>query len=323
MRVLVGDIGGTTTRLALASVAREVEISDARRYPSGEAASLAAIIRRYLDETRITCDVAALAVAGPVQGNRCKTTNLPWELDAAALARELELPKVRLLNDLEAVAWAVPRLGADALRSLHEPDEARPGNACVIAAGTGLGVAGMCWDGARHHPFATEAGHAEFAPTDELEFALATRLRRRHGRVSWERVASGMGIVNLFEFLLDWRGAARPAWSGDDDDAAAIAEAAEATGDERCAVAVEAMDLFARLYARFIGDLGLAHMAVGGIYLAGGVTLSNQRPLTRPEFLAGVFAKGRMGELLRGAPIRVITAPDVALLGAANYAVAE
>src|SRR5690606_1100515 len=205
MHVLVGDIGGTKTSLALASVVGDhVELSAVRRYKSAAAPSLASVVSRYLDETEITCDVASLAVAGPVHGDRCKTTNLPWELDARELEGALKLARVRLLNDLEAVAWAVPKLEPSELVTLHEgagqaaDGLAGQGNACVIAAGTGLGVAGIHWDGARHHPFATEAGHADFAPSTEQEFALLRRLQRVHPHVSWERVCSGRGITALY-----------------------------------------------------------------------------------------------------------------------------
>ncbi|HLT35867.1 MAG TPA: glucokinase [Enhygromyxa sp.] len=319
MRVLVGDIGGTKTSLALASVGDEIEIGEPRRHASASADSLTSLVRRHLDETGIDCEAAVFAVAGPVLNDRCKTTNLPWELDARALERELGLAEVRLLNDLEAVAWAVPALRPDQLHGLHEGEPPPAGgNACVIAAGTGLGVAGMCWDGQRHHPFATEAGHADFAPRTELEFGLLRHLQRRHSHVSWERVVSGQGIVNTFEFLLDWRGAAAPDWLDQPEPAAAIAQAA-ARGS--CSISVETMELFASLYARVIGDLALAHMAVGGVYLAGGVTLSNRRLLIRDSFVQAVFDKGRMGALLRRMPIRVILDEHVALLGAARFSI--
>lgn len=333
MQVLVGDIGGTKTRLALASWAGDrVELSAARRYASPESPSLAAIVSRYLDETGITCDLASLAVAGPVRGDHCKTTNLPWELDARELERALGLPRVRLLNDLEAVAWAVPKLESADLVSLHEGYEGHEGdgqagngvdargNACVIAAGTGLGVAGIVWDGARHHPFASEAGHADFAPTNEQEFALLRRLQRRYSHVSWERVCSGQGISAIYEFLLGWHGASTPQWLrqafAENDDAAAIAESAAA---QTCEICIETMDLFASFYARVVGNLALSHMALGGVYLTGGVTLNNCALVRGPAFLATMFNKGRMTPLLRRMPVRIIVKPNVALFGAAHY----
>jgi glucokinase len=352
MRVLVGDIGGTKTNLACATILSDrVTLEQVRRYPSAEAPSLAAIVRSYLDELprdAIAWDAAAFAVAGPVHGDRCKTTNLPWELDAGELGRTLELPRVRLLNDLEAIAWAVADLGDEQLLSLHEGEgegELGVGNAVVVAAGTGLGVAGLHWDGARHHPFATEGGHADFAPTNEQELALLRHIQRTRSRASWERVASGRGIANIYAFLLDWYGATTPAWlaetgfrsasrvvvafgssippfgsAGDRfDRSAAIAEAA-ARG--ACPICVETMEMFATFYGRAAGNQALSHMALGGVYLTGGVALGNLALLERGPFLAAMFAKGRMTPLLRRMPIRVITEEHAALRGAARYGVA-
>lgn len=312
MGVLVGDIGGSKTSLALVRDSGELEA--VQRYASADARSLAELVRRYLDQTQASVELAVFAVAGPVLGDRCKATNLQWQLDARQLERTLALRRVRLLNDLEAVGWAIPSLRSEQLERVHE-GEPRSGNACVIAAGTGLGVAGLCWDGARHHPFASEAGHADFAPTCELEFALHRQLQRRHGHVGWERVVSGQGIVNLFEFLLDWRGGKPPKWLAQPE-AARIAEAAEGGS---CPICVETMELFASLYARVIGDVALTHMAVAGIYLTGGVTIANRRLWRRETFLRALFDKGRMSGLIGKMPIRVITDPHAGLLGAARF----
>jgi glucokinase len=317
MQVIVGDIGGTKTSLALAEVDDAgARLSDERRYPSGEFDSLGAIVGAYLEEIGPACERAALAVAGPVQQDRSKTTNLPWELDGRRLEQALGLTTVRLLNDLEAVAWGIPALGPDDLEELH-PGDGTVGNACVVAAGTGLGEAGMFWDGAGHRPFATEGGHADFAPSDELECALLTYLQERYDRVSWERVVSGMGIVSIYEFLLEWRGA-EPAdlWGDEDDPAAVIAEAASSGG---CALCREAMALFLRLYGREAGNMALKHMALGGVYLGGGIAPKNLELLRRSEFLSAFFDKGRMEALMRRIPVRVICEQRAPLLGAARF----
>ena len=178
MSVLVGDIGGTKTGLAVAEVSQGLpmafRLSGERRYPSAEFASLADIVERFIEETSADCDLASFAIAGPVVDDRSKTTNLPWELDARALADRLGFRRARLLNDLEAVAWGVAALGDQDLAELQSGERAagQGGNACVVAAGTGLGEAGLYWDGNRHHAFATEGGHTDFAPTDEREFGL-------------------------------------------------------------------------------------------------------------------------------------------------------
>ena len=196
--VLVGDIGGTKTGLAVAEVDGDrVKLELERRYPSQEFGSLADIVSRFIDETGAACERGSFAVAGPVVDNHSRTTNLPWELDGSALAKQLGLSRVRLLNDLEAIAWGVAALSDADFCVLQAGAQDAAGNACVVAAGTGLGEAGLYWDGQAHRAFATEGGHADFAATDEREFALLQFLQQRIGRISWERVVSGMGIGNL------------------------------------------------------------------------------------------------------------------------------
>jgi len=325
MRILVGDIGGTKTGLALAEVAGDrVTLSQERRYPSGDFLSLEAIVVRYLEETGqdagTDCPGGAFAIAGPVQGRRSKTTNLPWEIDADRLERVLGLERVGLLNDLEAVAWGVAALGPEDQLELHPGEPGGQGNACVVAAGTGLGEAGIYWDGERHHPFATEGGHTDFAPIDEREFALLKHLQGLFGRVSWERVASGMGIANIYGFLLEWRQAETPDWLAaaiaEGDTSAAVAGAAAAG---RCPICAETMELFFRLYGREAGNMGLKHMALGGVYLGGGIAPKNLKALEEGPFLSGFFAKGRMEPLMRRMPVRVILRGDTPLLGCARF----
>jgi glucokinase len=322
MRLLVGDIGGTKTALGVAETDGEtVTLTEPRRYPSAAFDSLDQILTRYLSETDLHCRFASLAVAGPIHDRRCDTTNLPWILDADAMEESLGFAGVELLNDLEAIAWGIPCLGCNDFAELHPGDGARQGNACVLAAGTGLGQAGLFWDGTRHHPFATEGGHTDFAPADDLEFALLSHLKMRFGRVSWERVVSGPGIANLYDFLLAYRGARPPAWLRKaivegGDTAAAVAQAA---ADERCPICVETMSLFLRLYGREAGNMALKHMALGGIFLGGGIALKNLASLRRGGFLEGFFDKGRMGSLMRRMPVRVILQPHTPLFGAARF----
>jgi glucokinase len=321
MQVLVGDIGGTKTGLAVAqTIGNKVQIDHERRYASRDYATLDALLRRYCDDTGAACDVAALAVAGPVRDGRSRITNLSWDLDAKGIQRGLGLRAVRLLNDLEAVAWGVPALGTDELAVLHPGDPQGVGNACVVAAGTGLGEAGMYWDGERHHPFATEGGHTDFAPSDEREFALLLFLKRTHGRVSWERVASGTGIVNIHTFLVEWRRAEPPAWLREEmavgDPSAAVARAA---AEARCPICVEAMDLFARLYGRETGNMALKHLALGGVYLGGGVAPKNLDLLRDRGFVAAFLDKGRMRPVMEQIPVRVILEQRTPLFGAARF----
>ncbi len=326
MRLLVGDIGGTKTALGVAQTDGEtVTLTEPRRYPSAAFDSLDQIVRRYCGETGLICRFAAFAVAGPIQGRRSETTNLPWILDADELEASFGFAGVYLLNDLEAVAWGVDALGPQDLAVIHPGDGTGEGNACVVAAGTGLGQAGLYWDGVRHHAFATEGGHTDFAPADDLEFALLTHLKTRFGRVSWERVVSGMGIANLYEFLMTRQGGEPPAWlrkaiEEGGDTAAAVAQAA---ADGRCSVCVETMNLFLRLYGREAGNMALKQMALGGVFLGGGIALKNLSALRNGQFLEGFFDKGRMEPLMRRMPVWVILQPHTPLLGAARFMVSQ
>ena len=324
MSVLVVDVGGTKVSLALAS---EGGLDAQRRYASAAFSNLDALVRRYLEEVEIEpakLDGASLAVAGPVEGRRCQTTNLAWVVDADLLERELGLARVVLLNDLEALAWAIEGLSDEQVALLHAGAGPREGNTCVVAAGTGLGQAGLVWDGQRHVPFASEGGHASFGPCDERERALLAFLARDLDHVSWERVASGMGIPNLHAFLLEHRGAEPAAWVEEaracGELAARIAAEAEA---ERCAICVETMELFATLLGRAAGNAALAYLARGGVYLAGGVAQRNRALLERGAFIDGYLARGRMRPLVEQMPVRLILEPEAALFGAHQALVAD
>lgn len=325
MRVLVGDIGGTKTVLAVAeTVGDRVAIAHVRRYASREYAVLEAICHDYLSALGPAlaggCERAAFAVAGPVLAGRSQTTNLPWVLESVGLGQALGLRQVCLLNDLEALAWGVAALPDAELAVLHPGDPAAVGNACVVAAGTGLGQAGMYWDGARHHPFATEGGHGDFAPSGPRELALHEQLASRYGHVSWERLVSGPGIVHIYAFLTGAAGVEPPAWLRQQmeagDAAAAIAAAA---GARRCPVCVEAMALFFRLYGREAGNAALKHMALGGVYLGGGIAPQHLEALRTGPFLEAFFAKGRMTALMQRMPVKVILSAATPLYGAARY----
>jgi len=321
VRVLVGDIGGTKTVLASAEIKGDsVSLRRERRYPSREFGSLDEVVVRFLEETGESCDRGAFAVAGPVRGDCSRITNLPWDLDARDIEKRVGLGIARLLNDLEAVAWGIPSLGTEDLAVLHPGEDGATGNACVVAAGTGLGEAGLYWDGDRHHPFATEGGHSDFAPSDEREFRLFEHLKARYGRVSWERVVSGMGITDLYQFLAEWRGVEIPARMradlGTGDAGAVIAEGAV---DGTCPVCAEALELFVTLYGREAGNMALKHMALGGVFLGGGIAPKNLPLMRSPAFLRAFFDKGRMEPLMRRMPVKVILDQRVPLLGAARF----
>jgi len=322
MTILAGDIGGTKTRLALFEQGAERPVAVVEHtYKSADYPSLEAVVAAFLAETGEAPDGAAFGLAGPVAGRVCRTTNLPWLVDADHLEQLTGIPRVHLLNDLEAFAWGIGALPEDALLTLHPGAPDAQGNRAVIAAGTGLGQAGMFWDGRNHHPFATEGGHTDFAPGNDLEFALLRFLAEEyHGHVSWERVVSGPGLRNLYRFLLRHRGAATPEWLQEEmaqgDPAAAIAKAATEERDETC---VETMTLFVHLYGVEAGNLALKQMAKGGLYIGGGIAPKILPWLQQGLFLESLFHKGRMGPLLRTMPVRVILDDRAGLLGPAVF----
>jgi glucokinase len=318
VRILAGDIGGTTTRLALfesrgAGLRKLAE----KAFSSRDWPSLDGPVAAFLAEAGTGCSRAGFGLAGPVQGRRVRTTNLPWVVEAEALAARFGFDEVALLNDLEAAAWGVEDVREDELRVLQAGRPGAAGNAAVVASGTGLGVAGLFWDGRRHHPFACEGGHAGFAPSGDVEGELLLRLEAAHGRVSWERVVSGPGLVAIHE-LLAARDGLRPVdEDGAGDAAAAIAAAAAA---DPAGTAARAVRLFAGLYGAVTGDIALTMMATGGVWLAGGIAPKLLPALEEGAFLARFLAKGRLRPLLEAMPVRVVLKGDVALWGAARCA---
>ncbi len=316
IKVLCGDIGGTKTRLAVVAVqGTEVCIEHEVSYPSQAYDKFETLLSEFISGID-TPGCAAFGVAGPVQGRVVQTTNLPWRIDADALKRQAGFIQCTLLNDLEATAYGLPALGAEDVLTLQAGDESACGNVAVIAAGTGLGEAGLYWDGQRHQPFATEGGHASFSPSNTLEFALLRHLQQQFQHVSWERVVSGMGILSLHEFLRRYRGIETPGWLRDEmgsgDAAAAISSAAGR--DEIC---TETMHLLVSLYGAEAGNLALKVMSRGGLYLGGGIA-----PKILPQLKSGVFLeafvnKGRMRPLLEAMPVRVILNDRAALYGPA------
>jgi glucokinase len=324
--VLAGDIGGTKTRLAITQVeGTRVHIIREAEYPSRQFDSFEKLLADFMADSPVPAHVA-FGIAGPVLGRAVRTTNLPWFIEADVLQQHFGFRACNLLNDLEATAYGIPALVADDLLVLQSGDADACGNAAVIAAGTGLGEAGLYWDGQSHHPFSTEGGHATFSPRSELEFALLNYLKQRRDQhasdhVSWERVVSGMGLLDLYAFLLDYRQASTPAWLAEEmrgtDTAAAISAAAMAGSD---AVCMETMQLFVSLYGTEAGNLALKVMSRGGLYVGGGIAPKILPLLQTGEFLAAFLDKGRMQPLLAAMPIKVILNDRTALYGPALFA---
>ncbi|MBI5582244.1 MAG: glucokinase [Deltaproteobacteria bacterium] len=320
--LLVGDIGGTNTRLALIEPLKgHLNFLAERTFSSREEPSLESALRKFLTHPFPPLRGAAFGVAGPVRQGRCEATNLPWVIDSRELARELTLPRVGLINDWEAGAYGLDALEEQDFEVLNPGAPEARGNRAVIAAGTGLGEVGIFWDDREYRPFASEGGHADFAPRNHLEMGLLDYLLKRHPRVSAERVVCGQGLFTIYQFLRDQGHGEEPQWLVDllrqKDPPAVITEQALTGKSSLC---TQALDLFVSLYGAEAGNMALKVMATGGVYLGGGIAPKIIAKLKEPVFLNAFTAKGRMRPLLQTMPVRVIMNPKVALLGAARYA---
>jgi len=325
MKVLAGDVGGTKTSLAIFEVeGSKIDTLALEKYPSQQFGSLDEIVRRFSNTNGNKCEFASFGIAGPVRDGKSETTNLPWLVDAQSLASAMGFRKVWLMNDLEANAWGISALEEKDFFVLNEGKPNRSGNASIISAGTGLGQAGLYWDGKRYQPFASEGGHADFAPHSDLEISLLQYLKHRYTHVSWERVVSGMGLVNIYEFLREHRNYETPSWLGDEmqsgDSAAAISQAAQTN---RCPVCSESLELFIHLYGAEAGNHALKIMATGGVFIGGGIAPKILDKLKGPAFMRAFQSKGRMESLMRDMPIKVILNDLTALYGPAVFAAGE
>jgi glucokinase len=323
VKVLSGDIGGTKTKLAVFDVqAMAFKAMNEQTFPSADYTSLDNLVEEFFKTVDIDCKIACFGIAGPVHNGRCEATNLPWVVDAEKLRSHFGLGAVHLINDLEANAWGIAALKKDDFFVLNEGAATAQGNAAIISAGTGLGEAGMYWDGVAHSPFATEGGHTDFSPGNDLEYRLAEFMARRMDHVSWERLLSGPGLVNLFEFFCDYHGQSPSDWLHEQmqnaDPAAAISAAAM---QEHCTLCTQALDLFVHLYGVEAGNLALKIMATGGLYIGGGIAPKILQRLKGPAFMLAFTAKGRMRSLLKAIPVKIILNERTALLGSTVYAI--
>ena len=321
--ILAGDVGGTKTELALfarsGSGLREIR---ARTFPSREYTSLEGIVGAFLEpEPGGSVAAACFGVAGPVRGGKARITNLPWELEEEALARTMGVPRVRLLNDLQAAAYGMLRLAPERLETLHPGSGDAGGNAAVIAPGTGLGEAILHWDGRRYHAIASEGGHADFAPRDEREIELLRWLRGRVGaHVSYERVLSGEGIQHLYLFLRDSGHLPEPAWLREKlahgDPNAAITEVGLAGGHPLCVAALES---FCSILGAEAGNLALRCTAAAGVFVGGGIAPKILPALKKGGFVRAFTDKGRFAQWMAAVPVRVALDPRAPVMGAAHF----
>jgi glucokinase len=324
--ILAADIGGTKTVLALYQAGEnKLECVTKVTYSSKSFDTFYRLLDDFLSEQHPTSlRAACIGVAGPVINGSCVTTNLPWSLNNAEIIKILGTQQVQLLNDLEAAAWGVLELSENEVVDLNPDAEFnRLGNIAIIAAGTGLGEAILCWNGSQYYAMATEGGHTDFAPNGGQEIALLEFMRKKHPRhVSYERLVSGEGLPNIYQFLKDSGVAVESKEIAQqmsiNDPAAVIGNAGVAKTDTLC---VKTLQLFSRIYGAEAGNLALNCLPYGGIYLAGGIGAKILPSLQAGQFMQSFLNKGRYQAMLKKMPVRVSLNPDVGLIGAANFAV--
>ncbi len=324
--LLAGDIGGTKTNLAVFSSEKGWrEPLMEQTFPSGQYPSLEAVVREFLVQQHFSVERASFGVAGPVVGGRATITNLPWVMDKEQLSLALNIPSVRLLNDLDAIAHAVPFLEPNDLHTLNVGQVVAGGSIAVIAPGTGLGEAFLTWDGSRYRPHTSEGGHADFAPTNELEIGLLRFAQQRFKHVSFERVCSGKGLPNIYAYLKDAGYAQEPQWLAEqlaaaNDPTPIIMNAAiEEDKGARCDLCVATLNAFVAILGAEAGNLALKVLATGGVFLGGGIPPRILSFLEDERFLQAFRRKGRFTDLLARVPVHVILNPKIALLGAACH----
>jgi glucokinase len=322
--ILAGDVGGTKVHLALYDFTDgKLNYTRDKQFPAKDYPGLEEIVREFLAADKVTA--ACFGVPGPVRDGRLRLTNLPWTLDSRELAAGLAIDHVFLINDLEANAYGIAELSADQIFVLNEGDARQTGNRALISAGTGLGEGYLVWDGHHHVPHPSEGGHADYAPRNEDEIDLLRYLKQKYnGRISFERVVSGPGLTNVYEFLREVRGVEEPAKlaarMAKEDPNIVITELALAAKSEICE---KTMDMFVSAYGAEAGNLALKVLSVGGLYIGGGIAPRILEKLKDGTFMKAFTDKGRLSQLLVNMPVRVILEGRAALLGAAAYAEAR
>ena len=319
--ILAGDVGGTKVHLALFDFTDgNLKHSRDKQFPAKEYSGLEAIVKEFIVSEKVTA--ACFGVPGPVREGRLRLTNLPWTLDSRELARNLKIDYVFLINDLQANGYGIAELGPEQIFTLSEGDARQVGNRALISAGTGLGEAFLVFDGRNYVPYPSEGGHSDYAPRNEDEIDLLRFLKQKYnGRISQERVVSGPGLTNIYEFLREVRGMEEPAWLAKrialEDPNAVITELALAAKSEICE---KALDMFVSAYGAEAGNLALKLLSVGGVYVGGGIAPRIIEKIKDGRFMKAFTDKGRLSQLLVNMPVRIILDSRAALLGAAAYA---
>jgi glucokinase len=317
--VIAADVGGTKTHLALFRLKNEelILIRD-QKYASQDFPSFSAIVKNFEHDDQAPSSLC-IGFAGPVMDNFAHATNLSWSIDAEMLRDHLNIPKVYIINDLESSAYGLAALKKEDFITLDKGNPERKGNGAIIAPGTGLGEAGLFWDGSHFHPFATEGGHTDFGTRNEIDIALYQYLAKKYGHVSWERVASGMGIFEIYNFLLQYRQVNSLSWMKEkiatSDPAAAVSYGAK----NGCPISEETFRLFWRYLAAESANLALKLKATGGLFIAGGVAPKNLDVFNQQIFMEYFYEAGRMRPMLQEVPVHIVINQSTSLLGAALY----
>ena len=324
MKILSGDIGGTKTLLEISEVLKgEIKVIARHRYESSAYSNfsnlLSDFLNQYDDSQQPTLSNACFGVAGPVQeiGNKTSSqvTNLPWLLDSDEISDQLKVKTIKIINDFVSVGYGIGILSRSELFNLQFGESRPKSTRLVIGAGTGLGVAQLVWCDGDYRVLGTEGGHTDFAPRNDVQIELLRYLNKKRGRASIESVLSGPGLVNIYRFLTEYRSGAKPQLSnilGQHDPAAAIAQAAESEADK---VASEAMDIFVSIYGGVCGNFALSTMALGGVYIAGGIAPKIIKRLNSGTFIEAFCDKGKMANLAKKFSVEVVMNPDVGLIG--------
>jgi len=319
--ILAGDVGGTKSRLAFFETSEKgQEIKVEKVYQSKNYSNFSEIIQDFISTHHLIVKKACFGVAGPVEFNCCRATNLPWVIDGNALSKEFKIPSLFLINDLLANAHGLSCLAPEEFFILNEGKPHEKGNAALISAGTGLGEAGIFWNGNQHHPFACEGGHVDFAARNELEVELWRYLAKKFEHISYERILSGSGLYLLYQFLIDMKlEKENPATKEEllsKDPGKVVSEKAIKKEDKACE---RALEWFVSLYGAEAGNLALKFLALSGVYVGGGIAPKILPALKTKTFFQAFISKGRFSSLLESISIKVILNEKTALLGAAKY----
>ncbi len=332
--ILAGDVGGTKVDLALYDFeGGKLRMLRSKKYPAHEFATLQDVVKAFLatedtiEKVEHEVVAACFGCPGPVKDGHLKLTNLPWELDSRDLSKILSIDHIFLINDLEANGYGIAELGPEQVFELEAGDKSALGHRALVSAGTGLGEALLVWNATarRHQPLPSEGGHADFAPRNALEIEMFEFLHAKlNGRVSWERVVSGLGLKNIYEFLRDGKKMEEPGWLHErmqtEDPNFVIGTTGEDGSSELTA---KTLQIFASAYGAECGNMGLKLLAAGGVYLGGGIPPKILKTLQAGGFREAFLDKGRLSPLLHTIPVRVILEERCALIGAAAFAEAR